>query len=398
MEVFDTVVIGLGAQGAATLMQLARRGQRVIGLDRFDPPHSMGSTHGETRITRCAIGEGEDYVPLVLRSHAIWRELEAETGFELLTQCGALILSGRADMAPMHGKPDFVRRTIRAAERFGLAHEVLDAEGVTKRFPQFRLRGDEIAYFEQDGGFVRPERCVEAQLVVAKRLGAVVRTGAQVVSVLRDGAGVCVHLLDGSRVLAGQAVMAAGAWSPGLLMASGAGGLAPRMQVLRQVLHWFAPAVPGDYAPERFPVFIWAHGNGEDDSFYGFPVPHDGEGVKVAREQYATVADDPDSVARDVAGAEQAAMFSDQVAGRLAGVSSRAVKSKVCLYTMTSDGDFLIGRAAENDRVLLVSACSGHGFKHSAGLGEAVASAIVDGEWGVLAAFAPQRPEIVAIS
>ncbi len=387
-DTYDTIVIGLGAVGAATLLQLARRGQRVVGLDRYDPPHAMGSTHGETRITRCAIGEGEIYVPLVLRSHAIWRELEADTGAELLTQCGALILGGGDSMAPVHGKADFVRRTIAAARRFDIPHEVLDADAIMRRFPQFQLRGNEIGYFEPVGGFVRPKACVRAQLTVARRLGAVTRSHAPVTAIARDGDGVCVTTADGSRVRAGEAVLAAGAWSPGLVGPA----LAPHMRVLRQVLHWFAPEQPASYAPECFPVFIWAHGNSSDDSFYGFPVPHDGDGVKVAREQYGTATADPDQVMRDVPEDEVRAMFRDQVQGRLAGVTSRAIQSRTCMYTMTADGDFVIQRAPGNDRVLLVSACSGHGFKHSAGLGEAVAEALVSSDGGVrLAAFSSDR-------
>ena len=91
-ETYDVAVIGLGAMGAAALYQLARRGVKAIGIDRHSPPHDRGSTHGETRITRQAVGEGEAYVPLVLRAHEIWRELEAETGEKLLTQCGCLIV------------------------------------------------------------------------------------------------------------------------------------------------------------------------------------------------------------------------------------------------------------------------------------------------------------------
>lgn len=386
---FDTIVIGLGAMGAAILLQLARRGQRVIGVDRYDPPHAMGSTHGETRITRCAIGEGEIYVPLVLRSHEIWREIEQETGVELLTQCGALILAGGDNMAPVHGKADFVRRTIAAAESYNLAHEVLDADGVMRRFPQFNLRGDEIGYFERDGGFVRPERCVRAQLDWARRLGATVRTHTQVAAIARDGAGVCVTTQDGGRIFGAEVVLAAGAWSPGL---SGP-ALSPHMRVLRQTLHWFAPQDPALYAPERFPVFIWAHGNSANDSFYGFPVPHDGQGVKVAREQYHAAVPDPDDVDRAVPAAEVAAMHADHVHNRLHGITAQAIQSKTCLYTMTNDGDFIIQRLPDNDRVLLVSACSGHGFKHSAGLGEAVASAIVTpAAPSALDAFTADRP------
>jgi sarcosine oxidase len=388
---FDSVVIGLGAMGAATLLQLARLGQRVIGLDRYDPPHDQGSTHGETRITRCAIGEGEIYVPLALRSHAIWREIEQETGEDLLTQCGALILAGSGSTAPVHGKADFLGATIAAARRFAIPHEVLDADCVMRRFPQFRLRGDETGYFEPGGGFLRPERCVAAQLMLARRHGAEIRTNTQVTAIVPDGAGVCITIGDGQRIFAAEAVLAAGAWSPGLIGRE----LAPRMAVLRQVLHWFAPARPAEFAPEQFPVFIWAHGNSADDSFYGFPVPQGGTGVKLAREQYHAVLDDPDLTERHVSEAEAAAMFHDHVQSRLPGLLPPVLRSKTCLYTMTSDGDFLIGRPADNPRLLLVSACSGHGFKHSAGLGEKVARSLVADD-GALAAFAPARIEVTS--
>ena len=172
---FDTIVVGLGAIGSACLYQLAKRGQRVLGVDRYHPPHSYGSSHGETRITRQAIGEGEAYVPLVLRSHQIWRALEAETGLSLLETCGALILGDPDGAACHHGKTDFIRRTILAAERFGIAHEVLDAAAIQDRFPQFQLTGRETAYFEPGGGYVHPERCIEAQLAMARRHGAVLQ-------------------------------------------------------------------------------------------------------------------------------------------------------------------------------------------------------------------------------
>jgi len=377
VSTFDVVIIGLGAVGSATLLQLAPRKLRVLGIDRWDPPHSWGSTHGDTRITRCAIGEGEAYVPLVLRSHEIWRELEAETGEQLLTQCGALILASGGGAAVMHNKGDFVRRTIAAAERFSITHEVLSPEAIMARFPQFRLQGDEIGYFEPGGGYVRPERCVAAQLGLARRHGAAIRCNAQVASVSRDGDGVCVTLADGERILAAEAVLAAGAWSPGLL--AGEPGLSRHMTVARQVLHWFTPENPADFAPERFPVFIWLHGDRPEDSFYGFPIPPGSEGVKVATEQYAELTPDPDHLERGVSTAEQDAMMQDHLAGRLLGLRPSPVRSVACPYTNTPDGDFLIERAPGNPRVLLVSACSGHGFKHSAGLGEAVA-AFLDGD------------------
>jgi sarcosine oxidase len=287
----------------------------------------------------------------------------------------------------VHGKADFVRRTIETARACNIPHEELDAEAVMRRFPQFRLRGDEIAYFEPGGGFVRPERCVAAELLLARRAGAEIRTNTQVTGFARDGDGVCVTLQDGTRIIAGDAVLAAGAWSPGLAGPK----LSSHLRVLRQTLHWFEPERPEDYAPERFPVFIWAHGGTENDSFYGFPIPHDGTGVKVACEQYCDALQNPDQVARDVPEFEVSAMFHKHVQGRLLGVSPVALDSKTCLYTMTPDGDFAIGCLPDNDRVLLVSACSGHGFKHSAGLGEAVAKTLISSDSGQLKNFALDR-------
>lgn len=371
-DTYDTIVIGLGAVGSACLYQLAKRGQRVLGIDRYEPPHSWGSSHGETRITRQAIGEGEAYVPLVTRSHEIWREIEAETGMELLVQCGALVMARRGSAANHHGKADFVRRTIAAAERFGIPHEVLDAGGIAARFPQFGLTGSEIGYFEPGGGFVRPEQCIEAQLLLARRLGATVRVSTAVARVEADGPDASVVTgVDGERWGAAQVVVAAGPWAGGLV----GGALGGHMQVCRQVLHWFPADRVQDYAPERFPVFIWMHGDRAEDYLYGFPVPPGSAGVKVATEQYGDVTPDPDQVRREVAPGEDAAMFRNHVEGRLRGVGPRPVKSVVCMYTVTPDSGFLVDRVP-GQRVLLASACSGHGFKHSAGLGEAVANSI----------------------
>ena len=118
---FDAIVIGLGAIGAATYYQLAQRGTQVLGIDRFNPPHDQGSSHGQSRISRLAIGEGDEYVPLVKASHRIWRELEALTGRQVFTRTGGLILAPRDRIAAHHGKSDFVRRTIACAERHGIA-------------------------------------------------------------------------------------------------------------------------------------------------------------------------------------------------------------------------------------------------------------------------------------
>lgn len=370
---FDVAVLGLGAMGSAILYQLAKRGAAVVGLDRYAPPHALGSSHGETRITRQAVGEGRDYVPFVVASHRIWRELEAATGETLLNACGALVMAPGRGVSSHHGKPDFVGRSISAAQGAGIPHEVLDGAAVARRFPQFlNLAGDEKAYYEPGGGYVFPERCIAAQLARATALGAEIRTGCEVLALDQDAAGIRIETSDGV-ILADRAVVAAGAWTAPLLGAPFDGLLTVR----RQLLHWYALANESAYGP-RAPVFIWMYGTTDTDYLYGFPPLAGERAIKVATEQYST-ATTADAVARRVDPAESDAMYRLRVAGRLAGATPEVVRAAACVYTVTPDRGFIIDRHPGMDRVHVVSACSGHGFKHSAGIGEAVAADLAGG-------------------
>jgi sarcosine oxidase len=382
----DIIVVGTGAMGAAVLYQLARAGASVLGIDRHTPPHDRGSSHGDSRITRQAIGEGAAYVPLVRRSHEIWRELERETGESLLLQTGGLILAAADGAANHHGAGDFVQATAAVARATGIAHEMLEAGEITRRYPHFALTGDEIGYFEPGAGLVRPERCIAAQLAMAQRHGAVLRCGEIVASVVPDGSGVCVTT-DQGVYRAGRAVMAAGAWMPTLL----APKLARSLRITRQMLHWFTPSNPELWAAENSPVFMWMHGPHEEDYMYGFPILPGSEGVKVASEQYASVTT-ADTIDRDVTPAESRALFHRHVAGRLVGLQPDRLRAAACLYTVTPDRAFVVGPHPDHGQITLVSACSGHGFKHSAGLGEAVAQSILTGHSAAdLTAFAAGR-------
>lgn len=366
-ETADVVVIGLGAVGSATLFRLARAGAQVVGIDRYRPPHALGSSHGESRITRLAVGEGADYAPLVRRSHAIWRELEEETGESLMLQTGGLIMGPASGAANHHGKDDFVRRTIRVAQESGVAVEMLDATEIAARFPQFGLQGDEIGCYEPTAGMVFPERCVDVQLRLAAGCGATIHFDERVLDIRTTPAGVEV-VTDRRMLHAGRAVLTAGPWLPVLAGQS----LAALAQVYRQTLHWFR-ADEARFSPDRFPVFIWMHGEHEEDYFYGFPALPGSRSVKVASERYADVVD-PDTVKRRVEADESTAVFDRHVSGRLKDVSQDIVRSAVCLYTVTPDAGFILDVLPENPNVIAASACSGHGFKHSAAVGEQLAA------------------------
>jgi sarcosine oxidase len=349
--------------------------QQGAGLERFSLPHANGSSHGESRIIRQAIGEGEDYVPLVLRSYQLWREIETETGKELLTITGGLTLESQKSTAVMHGRRDFLDQAIRCAEKFDIRHEILDAPEIRKHYPQFAV-ADERAYYEHETGFLKPELCIEAQLHLARKHGAIVQPDEPIVSVESRGAsGVAVQTSRGA-YCAERVIVTAGPWIAGFLPPA----YAHLFKVSRQVMYWFD--IREDYrstfAPPGFPIFIWIFAKGDEFGFYGFPTL-DGKTVKVATEQF-TMRADPDHVQRAVSLEEEQSMYRDYVQGRLPGLSGRCRATATCLYTTTPDSNFIIDVHPDDDRIRIASPCSGHGFKHSAAIGEALAEQAIDGQ------------------
>lgn len=372
---YDVVVAGLGAMGSAATYQLAKAGVSVLGLDRFAPPHAFGSTHGDTRITRVAVGEGLAYVPLVRRSHQIWRDLEQRAGVDILAQPGGLVMAPPERTFAMHGSESFLEHTVEAAEAYDVEHLLLGTAELAARFPQFALAGDEQGCLEPGAGFVRPERAVEAQLRLARELGATLALGKQVLGYDDHGSHVTVRL-PSETVEASTLVVCAGPWLPDLVPE-----LAPAVKIHRQVLFWFDLRDPSSYPVWRdSPVYIWWPGGDQRDLIYGFPmVDGPSGGAKVAREQYADVTT-ADGVDREVTAEETEDMYERCVRERLPGLSGRCVKSRVCLYTVAEDSRFLIDRLPSMPNVIVASPCSGHGFKHSAAIGECLAQLATQGE------------------
>lgn len=382
---YDVAVVGLGAMGAAALYQLARRGVRVVGIDAHAPPHALGSSHGETRITRLAVGEGDAYVPFVKASHRIWRDLEAATGRTLLVASGLAIMDEPAMGAAVHGETDFLAKTARIAAAHGIAHEMLDCRVIAARFPAFKPTSGTRAYVEPQSGYLIPEACIEAQLGEARRLGAHVRTGLCVTELAETGAGVSLATPDGT-ITADRAIVATGGWTGPLL-----GRPFDRLlSVQRQTFHWFA--LDTDF-PGRSPIpaFIWLHGAADTGQIYGFPPLPGASALKVATERYGTPGD-MDRLDRAVPPDESSALHAAHVASRLRGVAGRPERTAVCAYTVTPDFGFIVDQHPSLARLTVVSACSGHGFKHAAGIGEALAQLLVDGRSDAdLAPFALSR-------
>ena len=383
----DVIVLGLGAMGAATLYQLAKRGVDAIGIDRFDPPHARGSSHGGSRLTREAVGEGPAYVPLARRSHQILAELEQGCGEALLIRSGMLIVGSRAEAAPMHGERAFLASSIDLAQRFGVKHEVMHAGELRRRYPQFTsIRDQDMGYLEPRSGYVRPEAAIATQLAAASGLGARTSVNTTVTAISQAAGVVRLQTRDGA-FEAARVVVSAGAWSRGLLGAP----FDRLLSVTRQRLHWYQAEDYAPFQPGRFPTVIWFRTDRLEDYFTAFPVTNPAEGIKVTRSDEGPHVDH-DTVDMTVPPEESHGFYRHHLAANLAGVTPRVLGAATCFYTMTPDNGFIIDEHPAMDRVTVVSACSGHGFKHSPAIGEAVAQRVRDGRSAIdLSAFALAR-------
>ncbi|GAA1824015.1 N-methyl-L-tryptophan oxidase [Luedemannella flava] len=354
------IVVGLGTMGAAAAWRLAARGADVVGLDRFAPPHRRGAHAGGTRIIRMAYMEGAAYVPLVRRAYPMWRDLEAATGRRLLTPSGALML-GPADLPAVAGSAE-------AAREHGLAHEVLDAAEVRRRFPAFTPGPDEVGVFEEAAGLLRPEAAIEAMLGLARDAGADLRTGAEVTGWWAGPEGVGVRTADGE-LRADRLVLAPGAWAGRLL-----DDLDLPLRVERRVQHYWRPADLSAYAPERFPVWIWDAPDGST----GYGIGAVDGAVKAAMHSGAGLVD-PD-LGADPATTAEADTMREWLASRVPDLAAAEWAGAVeCLYTLTPDTDFVLGPHPAHANVAVACGFSGHGFKFAPVVGDVLADLTLAG-------------------
>jgi len=356
-ERYDAVVVGVGGMGSAALYHLARRGKRVLGLERFDVPNDMGSSHGITRIIRLAYFEHSNYVPLVRRAYELWRELEAEAGEQLLHITGIVEAGER-----------IYEGAVRSCSDHGIPYESIDGHELGRRYPAFRLPRELQVFVQADGGFLLPERCIVAHVNGAIARGAVVRARERVLEWAEIENGVRVRT-DRRVVEAERLVLTAGAWSQDVgRLPSGLAG------VLRQAVAWLQPERPELFTPQRLPVFNLAL---DGEHFYGFPV-FGVPGFKVGRYDRLGQGGDPDAVSREPTQEDEAPLraFAEQYIPDGAGPT---LALKTCLFEPSPDEHFLIDRHPETPNAIVGAGFSGHGFKFCSVVGEILADLVVVG-------------------
>ena len=367
---FDVIVVGLGAFGSAVTLHCAKRGLKTLGIDRYSPPHHFGSSHGESRVTRLNAMEGDEYVGLVKRSHQLWRELEKDSGSKIMELVGGLVIESGAPTSA-HGISDMMQQVEAVAVKHGIAHELLGANEIRARYPQFNVPESARAYFEPSAGYIRPEVAISAELEQAKKYGAELVFGKKVVEWTRDAPNsVCVKT-EKETFGANRLVLTAGPWMSELVKAH----LQSKLKVYRQVLYWFKPKTDlQNFSGEKLPIFVWLKGGTE--LFYGFPIVESGaQGVKLATEEFIETTE-PDLMNREVSAAEKHNFYKQYLQDGMPGLSPECIKASACMYTMAPKSKFIIDFVPDFPEAIMISACSGHGFKHSPAVGEAVAELI----------------------
>ena len=373
VEHFDTIVIGVGGMGSATLYELAKAGQNVLGLEAFDIPHDRGSSHGVNRIIRLAYYEDAAYVPLLQRAYELWHELE-DVSHERL-----LITTGSLDAGPEDD--EVFQGSYASCLEHGLNHEVLDADALAARFPAYQLPAGFKAVWQPDGGFLLSERCIVAFVMAARARGARVRARERVLRWHADNTGVQVHTSD-RQYHAEQLVITAGAWASRLIPE-----LNTYAQAERQVLGWFEPSNPRAFTPEAFPVFNLRVPDGR---YYGFP-EYSVPGFKIGRYHHLNEHVNPDTLTRDVT-AEDERVLRDCVSRYFPAANGATMSLKTCMFTNSPDEHFIIGKHPAHERVTLAAGFSGHGFKFCAVIGEIMAQLVTrNNSSHALDLFAPER-------
>lgn len=368
----DVAVVGIGGVGSAAIAHLAKSGANVIGIDRFSPPHSHGSSHGQTRVIRMAYFEHPDYVPLLRQAYRNWSDLQQTTGRQLYFPTGVL------QIGPEDG--EVIAGTLRSAQEHQLAIQRYPSDDIASEFPGVVPPSDCIGILERDAGYLLVSECIAAYLDQAKQHGATIKTDSPVESWTRRGDTFELRTAD-EVIHAKQLVICGGAWATQLLA-----DLNVPMTILRKHLYWYENDAVAYSRESSFPVFLIETTGG---IYYGFP-QLDRQGVKLARHDGG----------EPIASAEQQSQQEDPsdraavetfTARHLPLLSQKLTRHEACMYTVTPDQHFLVGTHPEHDGLHFAAGLSGHGFKFASALGEILCNLATTGQTSSPIAFLSPR-------
>ena len=367
------VVVGAGAFGGWTALNLARAGADVTLVEAWDPGHPRASSGGETRVIR-HLYSNPLYARMARRSLALFQQAEREWGEQLFHPTGVLFMGQAAGS-------DYVESGTAALRDEGIGFELLDSASLAARWPQINRSGIERAVLEPQSGYLLARRSCHAVVEAFRRAGGRVETGRASPGEFRQGRMSALHLDDGRLLPADDFVFACGPWLPSLFP----GLLGPLLTTSRQEIYYFGTPA-GDRAHDEAGLPVWADFG--ERIWYGIP-GSERRGFKIADDSHGPSIDPERSDRIPSASGIEAAR--DYLATRFPALADAPlVDARVCQYTNTGNGDFIVDRHPEAANLWLVGGGSGHGFKHGPALGELVAESVL-GERSVEPAFSLNR-------
>ncbi len=349
-------MVGAGALGTSTAYHLSGHAGRTLVLERFYENHAFGSSHGRTRILRTAYAEGTAYVPLVLRARRLWLRLGRETGQEIFRPTG-VVLAAPSNSAAL-------ARARASARRYGLSSESFDPEGARERFPALQFVRGDAALWDPAGGILFPERAIRAYRRLAHDRGVAFRWNSPVTEWRRTSGGRILVSTKTREYLAHSLVLAAGAWLPTLVPS-----LHLPLEVEQQTMYWFRARDQRGAPFRTMPAFVWY--SPEGGYYYG--TPDVGNGVKIGGNVGQRVRD---LDRRPLPSLRELRSVQRFLRSRLPGLAPEPRRGARCLYTNTPDKNFIVDFHPGGSNVVIVSACSGHGFKFASAMGELIANGV----------------------
>ena len=358
---YDVIVAGVGAHGSATCYQLALRGQRVLGLERFYIPNTMGSSNGVTRIIRLAYFEGPDYVPMLRRALALWHETGARFGEPLMVTTGGI------DASPEGGR--IFEGALESCRVHDLPHEVLTGAEINTRFPGFHIPPTHRAVFEKDAGFVLSERAIVAHVMLAQAAGAEIHARERVLEWAPIAGGGVRVTTDRGTYEAGRLILSTGAWMSDLLPM-----LRPLAIPERQVMGWFQPSDPAKFMPDKFPVTLLEVDEGMYYLLPSYGIP----GLKLGRDHHLHESGPAETMSREITPDDEQALRWC-LAAHFPEANGPAMTLRSCMFTRTPDDHFIVDTLPGHPEVIVASPCSGHGYKFASVMGEILADLATTG-------------------
>lgn len=377
MANLDVIVLGLGGMGSSAVYHLAKKGVKVLGLEQFTEAHSLGSSHGKTRLIRKAYFEHPDYVPLLHRSYELWEELEKESAEKLFHQTG-LTIFGRPESPILMGIKN-------SRDKFQLTLNELNLEQSQEWNSSFKVPNSFIGLQEPGAGFLEVEKCISAHLKVATQMGAQLRFEESCLSWGIEGEKVWVQTKT-EKIMAKKLVITAGPWTSLLLK-----DLNLKLQVHRVTQFWFRKKdrSPVNHIKSCF-AFDMPYG-----FVYGFPPYSGSRDLKIAIHKPGEKIRNLDKVDRKINPQDVAELipFLSEV---MPEIDPNPTEGSVCMYTMTPDEHFLIDRHPNFNQVFFAGGFSGHGFKFCPIVGRILSELVINNSSKDLTRFIKLRPEVIS--